>query len=598
MRVWRRRQFLRRGSRARIGSLWRDRSAAVAALGAVLIGAAGFALDAGLYYVGERDLRAATDAAALAAAMNPAQAAARARDSLSRNGYDPAILRSVEWGRYCADAGLSAAQRFDASMTLCPGNGRVNAVRIRTGKPARQFLMRVLGPANPLPDLSAGATAARIDEAGVGITSGVLTVTNALVNGVNDLLGALLGITLRLSTADVEALMASNVDAGLFFDALAQRVGESGTYADLTDRTVGLRDLLHAAASAADNASTAATLNLVAGQVGNGYAVPLKGLFGLGVWKNMPVGGADGKPALRAGINAYQLFSFAVQAGNGRVDLSNAVGTVAPGSSVLLAAMATGPMDRPRFSFGPAGETSVATSAVRLQLDVGIRNVTLLGVPLVSVNLPVTIDIAAAQGQVSAIDCPDTAEQARDMRVTVQASSGLVNAYVGALPAGAMTRPMPALSAADVQPVQIVNALGVLTVDSRAVAQPVMGNSGALVFGPGGQGMIGRPGSPGTPASIGNGSQVGPLLTSLVGSLAASDGLQVQLLGLCLPTVCETTRALARSQLLSSVVNPIAALVGTTIDPLVTNLLAALGIQLGHATVWVTGARCGVPVLV
>lgn len=428
--------------------MWHDQSAAVApmiaALGAILIGAAGFALDAGLYYVGERGLRAATDAAALAAAMNPAQAAARARDSLSRNGYDPAILQSVELGRYCADAAIAPAQRFDPSMTLCPGNGRVNAVRIRTGKPARQFLMRVLGPANPLPDLAASATATRIDEAGVGITSGILTVTNALVNSINDLLGALIGIKLRLSTADIETLMASNVDAGLFFDALAQRVGESGTYAALTARTAGLQDLLLAAASAADTSATAATLTLLAGQVG----------------------------------------------------------------------------------------------------------------------------------------------------------TGLVNAYIGTLPAGAMTRPMPALSAADVRPTRIVNLLGVVTVDSRAVAQPVMGNSGGLVFGPGGQGSIGRPGSPGTPASIGNGSQVGPLLTSLVGSLAASDGLQVQLLGLCLPVVCETTAALARSQLVNGVVTPVAGLVGTTIDPLVTNLLAALGVQLGHATLWVTGARCAVPVLV
>src|SRR3546814_20413917 len=78
----------------------------------------------------------------------------------------------------------------------------------------------------------------------------------------------------------------------------------------------------------------------------------------------MPVGGADEKPALRAGINAYQLFSYAVQAGNGAVDLSDAIGAVAPGSSVLLAAMATGPMDRPRFSFGPAGETRIRKSVV------------------------------------------------------------------------------------------------------------------------------------------------------------------------------------------------------------------------------------------
>ncbi|KEQ51299.1 TadG family pilus assembly protein [Sphingobium chlorophenolicum] len=577
-----------RSKRTALGGLWRDRSAAVApmvaALGTLLIGAAGFALDAGLYYVGERDLRAATDAAALAAAMNPAQAAARARDSLSRNGYDPAILRSVEVGRYCADAALGAAQRFDPGMTLCPGNGRANAVRIRTGKPAGLFLMRVLGPANPLPDLAASATAARIDEAGVGITSGVLTVTNALVNGVNDLLGALLGIQLRLSTADVEALMASNVDAGLFFDALAQRVGESGTYTDLTNRTVGLRDLLSAAASAADNGATAAALDRVAGQVGNGYAVPLKGLFGLGVWKNMPVGGAAGKPALRAGINAYQLFSYAVQAGNGRVGLSNAVGAVAPGSSVLLAAMATGPMDRPRFSFGPAGETSVATSAVRLQLDVGLPP---LG-GLANINLPIVIDIGAAQASISAVDCADTAEQARDTRVTVQAQTGLVNAYIGALPANAMTRPMPPLSASDVRETPIAS-LGPIGINGRAVAGPILGNGGPLIFGTGGQGGIGRPAAPGAPATIGNQAMVEPLLTTLIGNLSLN-------ITPCLPLVCNLS--VVTNLVGSVIIAPVAALVGTTIDPLVSNLLAALGIRPGHATVWVTGARCGVPVLV
>ena len=115
----------------RLPALWHDRRASVvpmvAAFGAALVGAMGFALDAGLYYAGSRDLRAATESAALAAAMYPAQAEARARDSLSRNGYDPAILRSVELGRYCADAALSAPQRFDASFTRCPGNGQPNA---------------------------------------------------------------------------------------------------------------------------------------------------------------------------------------------------------------------------------------------------------------------------------------------------------------------------------------------------------------------------------------------------------------------------------------------------------------------------------------
>lgn len=581
----------------RLSALWRDRQGAVvpmvAALGAVLIGAAGFALDAGLYYAGSRDLRAATESAALAATMYPAQATARARDSLSRNGYDPAILRSVELGRYCPDAALSSQQRFDPGLTRCPGNGLVDAVRIRTGKPSRQFFTRVLGGADPIPELSATATAARIDEAGVGVSSGVLTVTNSLVNSVNDLLGGLLGIQLQLGAGDVQTLMGGYVDAGRFFDALAQRVGETGTYGALTSRSVGLRDLMLAAASAADQPASAATLTLLSTKVNNGYSVPLQGLFGLGVWKNMPVGEADEQPGLRAGINAYQLFAFAVQAGNGSIDLSDAISRVASGSTIRLAAVATGPVDRPRFSFGPAGETGASTSALRLQLNLGL-NLNILGIGVESV--PVLVDVAAARADVSAIDCASTAEQARDSRVSILASSGLVNAYIGQAPANAMSRPMPPLSANDIAPARILNVLNLITADARAVAQPVMGNSGTLVFGPGGQGTIGRPGASGTPATIGNGSQTGTLLTSLTNSLSGANGLQVKALNLCIWPVCDV--GTTRSQLLGAITTPLAALIGHTADPLLDNLLAALGIQLGHATVWVTGARCGVPVLI
>lgn len=578
-------------------ALWRDRRGAVApmiaALGASLVGAAGFALDAGLYYTANRELRVATEAAALAAAMNPAQATARARDALSRNGYDPAILQSVELGRYCPDAALPSAQRFDPGFTRCPGNGRANAVRVRTGKPSRQFLTRVLGSANPIPALAATATAARIDEAGVGISSGLLTVTNSLVNSVNDLLGALLGIKLRLSTADVEALMSSNIDAGRFFDALAERVGETGTYSDLTARTAGLRDLLLAAASAADDPATAAALTLVAGQIGGGYPVPLSGLFGLGVWKDMPVGEAGDRPALRAGMNAYQLLTFAVQSGGGAIDASDALSRVVSGTTVSIAAVATGPMDRPRFSFGPAGETSVGTSALRLKLDLGL-NLSILGIGVEPVS--VLIDIAAARADISAIDCPDTAEQARDTRVSLLASSGLVNAYIGRPPANAMSKPMPPLSADDIAPARILTVLGLINADVRAVAQPVMGNSGTLTFGPGGQGTIGKPGMPGISASIGNGSQLGTLIASLTSSLTASNGLQVTVLNLCIPPLCSVSGT--RSALIAAITAPLTGLVGTTADPLLDNLLRALGIQLGHATLWVTGARCGVPVLV
>lgn len=573
----------------------------VAILSVSLISAAGFALDTAAFYVGNRDLRAATEAAALAAAMDPANGTARAQAYLSNNGYAASVLKSVEVGRYCADSRLNATQRFDTSYTRCTGNGRSTAVRVTTKSASRQYLTRLLGPINPIPQLTATATATRIDEAGIETTSGILTVTNSLVNSVNDLLGALLGVKLVLSTADIESLVNGNVDAGLFFDALAQRVGETGSYADLVARTVPLRDVMNAAADAAPNTSTAATLRLIGVQVGTGNAVPLAGLFGLGVLKNKPVGEANVKPALRAGLNAYQLFAFAVQAGPGKIDLSDTVSRVISGSTVRISGLARGPLDRPRFSFGPAGETSVSTGALRLQLLIGVGDIKVLGNTLAVQSVPLIIDIAAAQASLTAIDCLNTSEQAANTRVTVDGSSGLVNAYIGKAPANAMTSPMPALSASDIGQAAIVSASlpGILeiSVNARAVAGPVMGNSGERIFGPGGAGTVGSPSAPGTPATIGNGSQVGPLLNTLSSSISGPNGIVVSL---CVPILgCGGSLSLSLgSQIVGDIVGPLAGLVGSTADPLLDNLLAALGIQLGHATLWVTGARCGVPVLV
>lgn len=560
----------------------------VAVMSFMLIAVAGVALDTAVYYVGNRDLRSATEAAALSAALFPNEARARAENILSRNGFDRSVLKSVEIGRYCPDIRLPSKQRFDPTFGICPGNGRANAVRLQTERPSRKYLTAILGPINPIPSQSATATAARIDEAGISATSNILTVTNNLVTSVNDLLGAILGVKLRLNANDVEALMSSTVDAGLFFDDLAKRVGETGTYSELTSRSVPLRDLLLAAAKASDSRN-AAVLNNIAAQVGSSYQVPLSKLFGLGVWKNMPVGEANEKPALRAGLNAYQLLTFSIQAGNGAIDLSDAVSLAVPGSTVRLATVATGPADRPRFSFGPAGETSVSTSAIRLQLLIGIPGL---------LNVPLLIDVGAAQAEIKDISCNETANQSADTRVTVRATTGLASAYIGNAPPDAMQSPLRPLAPSDIERAELLNLL--IKVDVRAVAGPIFGKSGDLVFGPGGQGTIGVPPMAGTPASLGNGSQIGPLLTTLTQSLAGPDGLRVELplLGLCLIGVCSDSSSGIQLDILSALITPISGLVGTTVDPLLDTVLAALGIQVGNATVWVTGVRCGVPVLI
>lgn len=595
--VMRQARRLRRNQRGAIAP-------AVAVLGVPLLLSAGLALDVALYYSGNRELRVATEAAALAAAMNPAQAEARARSYLAANGYsDASVLKRVEVGYYCADVGRASGSRFSLTpdSANCPGSSVVNAVRLTTGRPSKRFLTGTLGNLSPIPDLADTAAAARIDEAGVSVTTGLLTVTNTLVLSVNNLLGTLLGIQLRLTSADIEALMGGNVDAGRFFDALARRTGQSGTYQQLVQGTYGISDIANAAADAAYSPATATALRTFATAAGNGYRVPLGGLFGLGVWKNMPVGEADVQPALRAGLNAYQLVSYAVQSGPGVIDASHLVSLVVPNSTVVVKAVGTGLMDRPRFAFGPAGETMVGTSMLRLQVDVRLVNLNVLNLVGSEATVPLVVDVDAADATVSAIDCAGETEQSSRTRVTTTVNSGLVNVYLGRLvKANAMTKPVPPLSDSDfeygkildLRVLDLLGGLSVVSVHGKAIVKPVLGRrSASVVFGPGGAGTIGTAASQGQGVVVGNRLQVGATLQGL----ASNVKVQTCAAGLlCLPV---DNNSPAGSTVLG-VVGAVGGVLRSTTDPLLDNLLAALGVQLGHATVWTTGVRCGVPVLI
>lgn len=583
---------------------------AVAVLAISLLGAAGLALDVGLYYLGNADLRSATEAAALSAAVDPAQARQRATDYLVRNGYPASVLKTWQVGYYCAniDPRYPAGSRFVTASNLadCPGSSAQNAVRLTTGKPSRHFLTGVIGMSGAIPDLTATASAARIDEAGITITSGLLTVTNTLLNSVNDLLGTLLGIKLRLSTADVEALMGGNVDAGKFFDALASRTGRTGTYSQLMQGTYGMQDITLAAADAAYNPATAAALRTIGGVAGNAYKVPFTQngvpLFGLGVWKNMPVGGSSVRPALRAGLNAYQLVTYTAQAGPGVIDASKLVSLAAPNSTVQVKAVASGLPDRPRFAFGPAGEIRVGTSMLRLQLDVELVNLGIPGILDARAHVPLVLDVAAAEAEIAGggIECAGQAEQKGQTLVRINTKSGLVNGYVGELVSpGKVSKQMPTLQDSDFKNADFfkLSLVGIplATLQGKVIVKPVVGASNSVaIFGRGGPAVIGAPEAAGTGVVVGNRGMVGSTVSALSNSLLASNSLRACAVGSLL-CVNPDTAALAN---LKTVLDRTGSLLGNVADPLLDNVLAALGIELGHATVWTTGVRCGVPVLI
>ncbi|QEH79813.1 hypothetical protein EIK56_17385 [Sphingomonas sp. C8-2] len=570
---------------ARLGSLWSDRSAAVAPivamLGASLVCTAAIALDVGAFYSGSKRLKAATEAAALYAAGNPANALSRAQDYLQRNGYPSSVIQSIQAGRYCPDKDLAPTGRFFASAAAspCPGNGQANAVRLKTSQPSSQYVLALLGNASPIADLKATATAAKIDEAGVQVSSGVLGLSNGVVN---QLLTLLTGRNIALTGAQITTLMGSDIDMGLFMDRLAVRAGRSGTYAELLSSPIAFSDVLGAAGdAAADAGSTSVStllLNLSA-QVGSGYKVKLTGLADLGVWEKMPVGNARAQTSLRAGINAFQLLNYALLAGGQPPSLS-----LTP--AVRLAGMATDVLSNPRFGYGPANETSAYTAVTRLRLDVDVdlgilgAVLALLGGPIVKV--PVLIEIGSGSASVANIQCSSEADT--DSVVTVNARASLLKAYIGVPRTDPLALPFKPLSGADFDDASIL--LGVIKLksvveDPIAAAQPVTFSRA--------NGTIGRPASATKPGIAGasvrvvSGSQLGSLVASLGTNLQVKLGDQNPLGGLLNLGLIRGT---------------IADLLSLVVDPLVTNLLATLGVQAGYANIWVTGVRCGVPVLV
>ncbi len=579
----------------------------VAVLGASLIGAVGLAVDIGLYYADTRALRLATEAAALSAANNLADTS-RVQTYLAANGYPQAQV-STQTGLYCPDRDLASDQRFRPSTTACPGrpnSARINAIRVTASAPGRQVLSQVLGPLNPFPDVVATATAARVDEAGVGMTSDTLDLgfLNDLLRAeqlLDTLLAGLLGVDPGFSVNSVRALQQGSVDAGLFFDNLARLEGKGGaTYGELTDAEVSASNLMLAAAASTDNAATAAVLTTAANVAGLGTRkVSLRNVFALGVWKNMPVGEANAAPALRAGLNAYQLFLYSLMRRNGfNIDLSPVAGAVVTGGVVKLEGLASDPLTGASFAFGPAGEATVYSSRLRLKLSVGAGDLNLLIARIRAITVPLLIDIGPSHATVTGISCPSTDDQFANAQVSVAATSGFVHLYIGS-DNGAMSQPFGAVDIKDARIASVeLLGLGLISLEGKAKIDSVQSVSQTLVFGVNGRSGAGAIGNPVAsqhrplvaprPLAVNHVSSVDQALDSLLAALQSD--LQVKVLGLSLTSILEP--------LIGRIRPPVTGLVGAVVDPLLDGVLRLTGIQLGQTAVLVTGVRCGVPVLV
>ena len=383
---------------------------------------------------------------------------------------------------------------------------------------------------------------------------------------------SLLGTKVNLSVMDYEALVKADVKLNSFLDALATNLHITGaSYTDVLNANMTMGNVLDAAATAAGkggNSSAASALTTLSTQAGSAsLKAPLSTILDLG-----PLGSASSGQSnlgLDAAVNAMDLVNGAAVLANGTNQAAVDLGAAVPGLLSLKADLTIGEraQNSPWVEVGQPG-SSVYTAQTRLRLIAEIGGTGLLAG--VKIRLPIGIDLAYAQGTLTAASC--TGGDPTTARATIAVKPGIVKAWIGESTKSSMAdfKGPPVVTQA-----KIVDT-GLIVVTGRADISMTNTNETKLDF---------------TYTDIVNGTikraETVNYTETLVTSLLKNLDLDVHVggLGLGLPGPVKTL-----------VANTLGT-VATPLDQVVSSLLNSLGVHLGEADVRLNGLRCGAAVL-
>ncbi|CCV12527.1 pilus assembly protein TadG-related protein [Mesorhizobium sp. STM 4661] len=560
----------------------------------VALAAAAFAIDEGSIYVERREAQAMTDLAAITAASNMNNIEAAVVTTLGDNGMPGIIVEkagqtvvptlgktvvSVTPGRYSAASSLSVGQRFEAGKTP------YNAVHVALNKiPARYFASSLI----PTPVIGTEAIASLTPQAMFSIGSRLLSVNGGILNS---LLSGLLGGNISLSVMDYNALISADINVLSFVDALAVQLNLTGvSYSDVLASKATVGQIATAMANVPGLGGTSKfALLTIASKATSTVKIPLSHLVDLGSVGQLGLGQ---KPAgLSVDASAMGMLSAAAALANGSNQVQVNLGATVPGLTSTSLAIAIGePMQfSPWLTIGEKGAVvRTAQTRIKLLASVGIGNAALGGgVKLLSVNLPLHVEVAYAEAKLTDISCPTGRPDS--LKVTIEARPGvaalrLANSDADGSPAAFADFSNPqSFSDATIAAVEVkllFLTLNLLGVNGSSAVEIANNDPTTLTFN---STEIANK----TIKTVSTKNLTQSLTTSLVNNLSLSVsalglGLDVTaLLGAVKPAVVT---------LLNGVTAPV--------DELVYNVLAALGVRVGEADVRVVGATCGRSVLV
>ncbi|MGN6271331.1 MAG: TadG family pilus assembly protein [Sphingomonas sp.] len=525
----------------------------VAAAMPILLGATALAVDLGSAMLETRQLQGAADAAAMAAAGDPSRADALARASLATSRWPGAVAVTTTTGHYSGDASIAPADRF------VPGSGSANAVRVTLRTPAPSYFARIFG-IRSIP-LARSATAAQINLASFSLGSRLAAVNGGLVNG---LLGGLTGSNLSLSVMDYNALAGANIDLFDFIDALRTTASlRAGSYDNALDASVTTGQILQAAASVAQangDLAAAAALRLLTAQSPD-RSIKLGALIDPGL-----LGGQDKVDPGAFKLNVMDLVTAALETATPTRQVSLDMGAGIPGlaQTKLTVAIGERPNHSPWLAVTDNGEPVIRTAQARIYAETTIGGASLLGT-IVSIKLPLYVEMASAEARLKAIDCSTDASRG----VTIEAKTGPSTIAIGSVDT---SRLQDFTSELAVNKVSLVHAL-LLNVNGRARIdlgaaeswQPVSFDATEIANA--------------SVQTVSSGSAVAGIAESLIRNL------QLDVSGLALGPIV-------------SALGSTLMLVAPVLDGVIDTVTNTLGVHYGQADVRVTGLRCGTPALV
>lgn len=555
--------FPRRGASARaMRRFCRDRSAAIAIMFAlfmpVMLACGAIAVDVGSLYLQRRDLQAATDAAALAAAWKPEAAEANVRQLLDAHGFSAATF-TISRGSY-DEFTPDPTKRFTASGL---GSGaRVDAVFKAPVAFARIFQMRSA-------EISVRAEAATIPIVSMSAGSRLASVGSSPLSGLTK---GILGLDLGLSAADYRNLAQTHIEFGPLLGAVLD-AGLVETTTDVLARDVlsvpiKLSVLLSLMSREVDKSG-----NLMAGSVLRKAAqetLAANVTVKLGDMINVAdgIGGlsvAYPSSALNADISALGLLNAAIhQKGVGSSVKTNlkVPGVLEAGVELLLGEGAQSARSLAVSDAFPA----ISTDQIRLRL--GIETTGVLDALNVGVAIPIELAAAGGTAEVVSVNC-DSDPLKREVKVAVR--PGVLRLSLGEFKGKLKDIGVnDELGPADLVRLLVVTITGQANIAVKPPAPIYLTFKGTEIG-----------------SSLVKTAKVTTIAQSLVTSLLQQTKLRPKVLGLVLNL----------DGLLSAVAGVLST-VTPTIDGLLNHVLSLVGVSLGEMDVEIDSLSCGVPKIV